>query len=130
MTNSKDSSTDIHPEDESRTTKGQFRQGVSGNPNGRPKGSRNRDKIILAQNKVDDLATATVEFLADLMLDNMEEDVPMNLRLKAAEILFKKQVADQKNHMETEAEEKKATSQEAEVSRPTFQRTATVQKIG
>nr|DAJ98522.1 MAG TPA: hypothetical protein [Caudoviricetes sp.] len=45
-----------------RTNKGQFKKGQSGNPSGRPKGSRNKSSLVKAQLTIDNSA----EFAAKL----------------------------------------------------------------
>ena len=73
------------------------------NREGRPSGSRNRSKIIAAQLKIDDTALASVDFLKALMSGDKEllgltdgKEIPLSLRLKAAESLLNKGIANEK----------------------------------
>jgi hypothetical protein len=59
---------------------GQFTKGISGNPNGRPKGAKNRSTAELIE-KLSASGLTPVEFMTAVYRDDAQ---PMDLRLEAA----------------------------------------------
>ena len=79
------------------------------NRNGRPKGSRNKSKLIAAQLSIDNYAEEAVEVLYAIMKGDKEalgvkQDVPITMRVQASKELLAKAIANEK-----EKEAKKST---------------------
>lgn len=80
-----------------RINKGQWSKGQSGNPNGRPLGSRNKAKLMKAQLDLDNMAGLAVQVFAAMMSGNAEEleevglkpsEVTAKLKLEAAKVVI------------------------------------------
>jgi hypothetical protein len=71
---------------------------------GRPKGARNKSKLIKAQLAFDDAAELAAETLVSIMKNDTEalnlnksEDVPMTIRLQACKLIIDKAIANEKD---------------------------------
>ncbi|AZV01492.1 hypothetical protein vBSflM004_103 [Shigella phage vB_SflM_004] len=53
-----------------RTNKGQFKKGQSGNPSGRPKGSRNKSSLVKAQLTIDNSAEYAAKLFEAVVTSN------------------------------------------------------------
>lgn len=120
-----------------RTKKGTFKKGHSGNPLGRPKGSRNKSSLIKAQISLDNTSeTAAKLFEAVISRDPTklsefglaERDVNLKAMLEAAKIVMGHAAGQMKA---LEATEKKDSEKDkgAELpKRPVFQTVASISK--
>lgn len=71
---------------------------------GRPKGARNKSKLIRAQLAFDDAAEMAADTLVAIMGNdtqklnlNKDEDVPMSIRLQACKLIIDKAIANEKD---------------------------------
>lgn len=120
-----------------RTNKGQFKKGQSGNPSGRPKGSRNKSSLVKAQLTIDNSA----EYAAKLFEAIVTRD-PVKLAefgLAADDVNLKSMMEAGKTIMTHSAGEMKAiaadTKKEGEKggdkpqeNKPTFSAVAALKK--
>lgn len=122
-----------------RTNKGTFKKGMSGNPNGRPKGARNKASLVKAQLTIDNsshnaaklfdaILSRDPEKLAEFGLD--VKDVNVKAMMESAKIVLtqsasemKALAADEKNN----ANNKPAQSDNAP-SAPRFSAVASSKK--
>lgn len=113
-----------------------FRKGQSGNPNGRPRGSRNKSSLIKAQLTLDDAMPAVMRmYVAIANRDEvaLEEfgltpkDITPKLMLEAGKVL----VTQGASEMKALAAEKKAEDNkpaQTEAQKPVFSRVASISK--
>lgn len=120
-----------------RTNKGQFKKGQSGNPSGRPKGSRNKSSLVKAQLTIDNSA----EYAAKLFEAVVTRD-PVKLAefgLTVDNVNLKSMMEAGKTIMTHSAGEMKAISADSKNSgekggdkpqenKPTFSAVATLKK--
>ncbi|QBP32852.1 hypothetical protein KPS64_gp90 [Shigella phage KPS64] len=120
-----------------RTNKGQFKKGQSGNPSGRPKGSRNKSSLVKAQLTIDNSA----EYAAKLFEAVVTRD-PVKLAefgLTVDNVNLKSMMEAGKTIMTHSAGEMKAIAadskkpsenggQGAQENKPTFSAVATLKK--
>lgn len=83
----------------------QKRKGFGSNPEninrgGRPKGSRNKSKLIKAQLAFDDYAELAAERLKLIMMGDSEalgvKEVPITMQVQAAKVILDKAIANEK----------------------------------
>jgi len=84
----------------------QKKKGFASNPaninrNGRPKGSRNKSKLIQAQLNIDSYAEEAVEVLYAIMKGDKDklgvsQDVPISMRIAAGKEILGKAIANEK----------------------------------
>lgn len=113
-----------------------FRKGQSGNPNGRPRGSRNKSSLIKAQLTLDDampavmrmyVAIANRDEAALLEFGLAPKDITPKLMLEAGKVLVTQGASEMKAlAAEKKAEESKPVPQQA--SAPVFSRVASISK--
>lgn len=119
-----------------RTNKGQFKKGQSGNPSGRPKGSRNKSSLVKAQLTIDNSA----EFAAKLFEAIVTRDATKlaEFGLKPDEVNLKSMMEAGKTIMTHSAGEMKAIAadvkggekggEKPQDNKPTFSAVATLKK--
>lgn len=120
-----------------RTNKGQFKKGQSGNPSGRPKGSRNKSSLVKAQLTIDNSA----EFAAKLFEAIVTRDATKlaEFGLKPDEVNLKSMMEAGKTIMTHSAGEMKAIAADVkgggekggespQDNKPTFSAVATLKK--
>lgn len=106
-----------------KETKPKAKRGFAANPHlinksGRPKGSRNKSSLLKAQLNIDDLSVAASELL-EAMIHNdkatlgITDDVPIKMRMDAANSVLNKAIANEKDKVAAEA---KASKEKAEDS--------------
>lgn len=78
---------------------------------GRPKGARNKSKLLLAQLKFDDVAEMAADTLVAIMQNDLpnlnlkdQEDVPMSLRLQACKVIIDKAIANEKDKVDDDSD--------------------------
>lgn len=84
---------------------------------GRPKGARNKSKLIKAQLAFDDAASLAAETLIALMENdkdklNITDDVPATIRLQACKVVIDKAIANEKEKTPIEQPEKSSESKD------------------
>lgn len=110
-----------------------FRKGQSGNPNGRPRGSRNKSSLIKAQLTLDDAANTAAEVLVAVLSGNEEllkkygmvaGEVTPKLKLEAAKMML----AQVSGEMKALASEKKTDEKPVatQQSTPQFTKVASI----
>lgn len=117
--------------------KGRFKKGQSGNPNGRPKGSRNKRSLVKAQLTIDNtsehaaklflaIVTRDAEKLAEFGLD------PKDVKIKEMIEVGKAIMSQSAGEMKALAAEEKVirNPKDEEPSKPTFSSVATLKKSG
>lgn len=82
---------------------------------GRPKGARNKSKLIKAQLAFDDAADLAADILVALMRNdreklNISDDVPATIRLQACKVVIDKAIANERDKEPVEAPKAKATN--------------------
>lgn len=120
-----------------RTNKGQFKKGQSGNPSGRPKGSRNKSSLVKAQLTIDNSA----EFAAKLFEAVVTRDAEKlaEFGLTTADVNLKSMMEAGKTIMTHSAGEMKAIAADTKKipdnggqsqtdNKPTFSAVATLKK--
>ena len=120
-----------------RTNKGQFKKGQSGNPSGRPKGSRNKSSLVKAQLTIDNSA----EFAAKLFEAIVTRDAAKlaEFGLNTDDVTIKSMIEVGKTIMTHSAGEMKAIAADSKNSgekggdkpqenKPTFSAVATLKK--
>lgn len=119
-----------------RLNKGQWLKGQSGNPNGRPRGSRNKSSLIKAQHKLDDGSEVAARLLNAIMqgdedllseFDIKPEEVTLKLRVDSAKIVLS-QTANGMKTLEEKATPDETAQPEGEQKddRPRFSRVSSV----
>lgn len=104
------------------TLDGNSRKGFASNPHlinrkGRPKGSRNKASMKKARDMMDANAAEVVEYMTAILKNDKDfldtkVDVPMAVRLKAAESLLNKSIANEKDNKALEEMEKKESERD------------------
>jgi hypothetical protein len=93
------------PVEETSQEDPQKRKGFGSNPEninrkGRPKGSRNKSKLIQAQLAFDDYSTLAVERLKQIMMNDTAalgvKEVPVSMQVQAAKVIIDKAIANEK----------------------------------
>lgn len=113
-----------------------FKKGQSGNPNGRPRGSRNKSSLIKAQLALDDampsvmrmyVAIANRDEAALLEFGLTPKDITAKLMLEAGKVLMTQGASEMKA---LAAEAKKTAEKPAEVpsNKPTFTTVASIKQ--
>ena len=111
-----------------------FKKGQSGNPNGRPRGSRNKSSLIKAQLTLDDAADVAAKILVAMLSGNEEElakyglkssDITGKLKLEAVKLMLS-QVSGEMKALAAEKKTEDKKPSETQENRPTF---TTVAKI-
>jgi hypothetical protein len=119
-----------------KRNRGQWKQGQSGNPNGRPKGSRNKSSLIKAQHKLDDGSEVAARLLNAIMQGDEEllsefdikpEEVTLKLRVDSAKIVLS-QTANGMKTLEEKAAPNESEDGEAKPkeNKPVFSRVSSV----
>jgi hypothetical protein len=119
-----------------RLNKGQWSKGQSGNPNGRPRGSRNKSSLIKAQHKLDDGSEVAARLLNAIMQGDEEllsefdikpEEVTLKLRVDSAKIVLS-QTANGMKTLEEKATPDTSDSEEGKPkeNKPVFSRVSSV----
>lgn len=119
-----------------RLNKGQWLKGQSGNPNGRPKGSRNKSSLIKAQHKLDDGSEVAARLLNAIMQGDEEllsefdikpEEVTLKLRVDSAKIVLS-QTANGMKTLEEKAvpEASEGDDGKPKENKPVFSRVSSV----
>ncbi len=113
-----------------------FKKGQSGNPNGRPRGSRNKSSLIKAQLTLDDAMPAVMRMY--VAIANRDEDVLNEFGLTRADITPKLMleagkvlVTQGSSEMKALAAEKKAEESkpaQPQAATPVFSRVASINK--
>lgn len=116
-----------------------FRKGQSGNPNGRPRGSRNKSSLIKAQLTLDDAANTAAEVLVAVLSGDaalLEKygisggEITPKLKLEAAKMMLQ-QVSGEMKALSAEKKAEADKPQENQVNRPHFTTVASIkQKTG
>ncbi|EGE3641521.1 hypothetical protein DLV40_10260 [Shigella flexneri] len=120
-----------------RTNKGQFKKGQSGNPSGRPKGSRNKSSLVKAQLTIDNSAEYAAKLFEAIVTRNADKLAEFGL--KAEDVNLKSMMEAGKTIMTHSAGEMKAIAadskkpsenggQVAQENKPTFSAVATLKK--
>ena len=90
---------------EEEKSEAQKRKGFGSNPEninrrGRPKGSRNKSKLIRAQLAFDDYSELAVERLKQIMMNDTDalgvKEVPVSMQVQAAKVILDKAIANEK----------------------------------
>lgn len=89
------------------------KRGFAANPEninrgGRPRGSRNKSSLLKAQLNLDDLSVASAELLAAIVHNDKEtlgvkDDVPLKMRMDAANSVLNKAIANEKDKVAAES---------------------------
>lgn len=119
-----------------RLNKGQWSKGQSGNPNGRPRGSRNKSSLIKAQHKLDDGSEVAARLLNAIMQGDEEllsefdikpEEVTLKLRVDSAKIVLS-QTANGMKTLEEKATPDASENEEGKPkeNKPVFSRVSSV----
>lgn len=121
-----------------RTKRGTFKKGHSGNPLGRPKGSRNKSSLVKAQISLDNTSeTAAKLFEAVVSRDPnklkefglVEGDVNLKAMLEAAKIVMGHAAGQMKALESNEKKEsEKSAMEDNKPKRPVFQTVASISK--
>lgn len=113
-----------------------FKKGQSGNPNGRPRGSRNKSSLIKAQLTLDDAANTAAEVLVAVLSGNPEMlekygiisgQITPKLKLEAAKMMLQ-QVSGEMKALATEAKKADNNPAPVEASKPTFTTVASLKQ--
>lgn len=116
-----------------RRNKGQWVKGQSGNPNGRPTGSRNKSSLIKAQLKLDDGSEIAAKLLNAVMSGDpaaLEEfgiktdELALKLRIDAAKAVLGQTANGMKTLEEGKGEAKPSESEKPADNTPRFNRVA------
>lgn len=113
-------------EDEARAAR--KRKGFGSNPEninrgGRPKGSRNKSKLIVAQLGIDDLAVVAVERLGMLMMGDsaglgIKDEIPPKLQFDAMKELLGKAIAGEKDKLGVESKKASGKTKDETAATP------------
>lgn len=112
-----------------------FKKGQSGNPNGRPRGSRNKSSLIKAQLTLDDAADTAAKILVAMLSGNEAElskyglkpgDITGKLKLEAVKLMLNQVSGEMKALAAEKKTEEKSTASEA--SKPHFTKVASISK--
>lgn len=120
-----------------RTNKGQFKKGQSGNPSGRPKGSRNKSSLVKAQLTIDNSAEYAAKLFEAIVTRNADKLAEFGL--KAEDVNLKSMMEAGKTIMTHSAGEMKAIAADVknggekggdkpQENKPTFSAVATLKK--
>lgn len=114
-----------------------FRKGQSGNPKGRPRGSRNKSSLIKAQLTLDDAANTAAEVLVAVLSGDesllekygISGEITPKLKLEAAKMMLQ-QVSGEMKALSAEKKSEDKPAQE-QSSKPQFTTVASIkQKSG
>lgn len=120
-----------------RTNKGQFKKGQSGNPSGRPKGSRNKSSLVKAQLTIDNSAEHAAKLFEAVVTRDAEKLAEFGLT--TADVNLKSMMEAGKTIMTHSAGEMKAIAADTKKTpdnggqpqtdnKPTFSAVATLKK--
>lgn len=116
-----------------RRNKGQWVKGQSGNPNGRPTGSRNKSSLIKAQLKLDDGSEIAAKLLNAVMSGDPQaleefgiktDELALKLRIDAAKAVLGQTANGMKTLEEGKGEAKPSETEQAADNKPRFNRVA------